>query len=191
MIERHLQLQRLEQPDIVLMRTQASVEDCLAQVRTEVVEVWPETPVRIQVLPGAPQRVLIDVELVVRALTNLVSNAAKAAPPGTPVTIDAVGDGAGGVGFLVADQGPGLGDVPVETLFSMHWRRTPHGSQPGANPWPEGFGIGLPMVHRIATLHQGRVTYRRLPPGFSEFAVWLPAYWGLSTPDPARVSVSN
>lgn len=188
MIERHLQLQRLEQTDIELMRTQASVEDCLAQVRTEVVEVWPETPVRIQVLPGAPQRVLIDVELVVRALTNLVSNAAKAAPPGTPVTIDAVGDGAGGVGFLVADQGPGLGDVPVETLFSMHWRRTPPGSRPGANPWPEGFGIGLPMVHRIATLHQGRVTYRRLSPGFSEFAMWLPAYWGLSAPDPASVS---
>ena len=177
MIDRHLQLQRLEQPDLVIETSPASVADCLAQVQAILAEAWPELTLRVQVRPDAPLRVPMDQELVLRALSNLVSNAAKVAPPGTAVEIEAAGDGAGGVCFRVRDQGPGVGDVPLDTLVQMHWRR------PRSDPRPQGtleasFGIGLPVVHRVALLHRGTLGYEREPQGMTVFVLRLPGEAG-------------
>ncbi len=175
MIERHLHLQRLDQPDAEISRERVTVAQCLALVQAEVVEAWPGSEFRFALRAGAPELVVMDLDLVARALVNLLGNAARAAPAGTAVELDVVDDGRGGVGFVVRDRGPGLGEVAPETLCEMHWRRPPPAqaaTQSAATP--SGFGIGLPLVHRIAQLHGGRLEYRR-DGKLTEFTLWLPA----------------
>lgn len=177
MIDRHLQLQRLEQPDLVIERAPVAVADCLTQIETLLAGAWPHTVLRVLVRPDAPQRVAMDRELVSRALGNLVTNAAKVAPPGTTVELEAAGDGEGGVRFLVRDRGPGLGQVPLQSLVQMHWRR-PRASPAAKGVLDASFGVGLPVVHRVALLHQGSLVYRRDPPGVTIFELRLPASSG-------------
>lgn len=181
MIDLHLQLQRLEHPDLVIERAPVAVADGLTQIETMLAEAWPQVRLRVLVRHDAPQLVAIDRELVARALGNLVTNAAKAAPPETAVELEAAGDGEGGVRFLVRDRGPGLGDVSLEALVQMHWRR-PRGRQDMPGAPDASFGIGLPVVHRVALLHQGQLSYRREPQGVTVFELWLPVARPTSDP---------
>ena len=175
MLERHLHLQRLEQPDAEATRVPATVEECLELVRAQAIEAWPDREVRVTVRDGVPATLPMDLDLVVRAIVNLLSNAARAAPVGTAIDLEVVADGADGVGFLVRDHGPGLRGRSLETLLEMHWRR-PQPAAPRASGVATlaGFGVGLPLVHRIAQLHGGRVDYRR-DGEWTEFSLWLPA----------------
>lgn len=173
MIERHLQLQHLDQPDVELLLQPASPGDCLEQARAAVAEAWPRHEFRVRVDPEAPPQLMIDTDLVVRALVNLLSNAAKASPEAGVVDGLAQSDGRGGVRFEVRDRGPGLGAVSLQSLLEMHWRRLSADPQ-GAGHGEAGFGIGLPLVARIASLHQGSVEYRR-EEGATVFSLWLPA----------------
>jgi two-component system sensor histidine kinase CreC len=184
MIERHLQLQRLDQPDAEVLLDTARLAVCLEQVRAAVVEAWPGCEFRFRVQPGAPEVATMDTELVVRAVTNLLSNAARASPPGRPVELDLMGDRRGGVRFEVRDGGPGLGEMSLQHLLEMHWHRTrpdPH----RAGDLDGSFGIGLPMAARIAALHQGEVAYRRESDS-TVMSLWLPeAEDGPRAPDTA------
>lgn len=172
MIERHLQILRLQQPEFELILVETPIADCLAQVRAVVVDAWPDCESRITVGEGAPAVAVMDNELIVRALTNLMANAARAAPPGTPVDLTVDGDGGGGLRFAVRDFGSGLGDQSIDELFQVHWRRARH--MPQAGGVSGGFGIGLPMVHIIATLHNGRLDYRREEDRRTVFTLWIP-----------------
>lgn len=175
MIERHLHLQRLDQADAEIACERVTVAQCLALAEVDVVDAWPATEFRFAQRGGSPADLVVDIGLVARALVNLLGNAARVAPAGSAVELDVVGDGRGGAGFVVRDRGPGLGDLAPETLFEMHWRRP----RPAQTPAPSaatlpGFGIGLPLVHRIAQLHGGRLEYRR-DGDLTEFTLWLPA----------------
>ena len=80
-----------------------------------------------------------------RALDNLVDNAVKYGPPGSPVRIR-VADGL----VEIEDQGPGLDDEQAFEKF----RRGP-GVQKVA-----GAGLGLAIVKKIVELHDGAVSVR-------------------------------
>ena len=172
MIKRHLEILRLQQPGFELMLAPTPIAECLAQVHAAVVDAWPEREIRMRIQDGAPTTAVMDLELVVRALTNLVSNAARAAPPGTSVDLEVTSDQTGGVRFLVRDSGSGLGDQPLEELFQVYWRRGHPTARSGLDS--SGFGIGLPMAHRVATLHGGRIEYWREDARQTVFMLCLP-----------------
>lgn len=176
-------MQRLEQPDIQIAPVPAAVADCLAQVRALLHDAWPQVPMKLHLRPGVPPRVAMDVEFVVRALTNLATNAAKAAPAGTAVEIEAEGDGQTGVRFIVRDHGPGLGETPLDTLVQMHWRRAKSEVEPH-DRLHRSLGIGLSVVQRVALLHRGSLSYEREPGGMTAFKLWLPGHAALAGPGP-------
>jgi signal transduction histidine kinase len=156
MIERHLQMLRLEQPGFELILAPMPIDDCIGQVRAAVSDAWPDRPIEVVVRDGAPATSVFDGELIVRALINLLSNAAIAAPPGTPIELEVVGDGEGGVGFSVLDSGLGLVGHQLEQLVKVNWRRSRATGGKLAD-LTGGFGLGLPMAQIIATLHGGRI----------------------------------
>lgn len=178
MIDRHLQVQRLEQPDFALEVSPARPADLLDQVRAVVADAWPDDRVRFSPGEAAAQEIEVDVELIVRALTNLLVNAVKVSPPGLPVEVRVVAGEQGAVGFEVRDQGPGLGPLTLDALCEVHWRR-PVRALPAGRRGPEGFGIGLPLTHQIALKHGGRLEYRREGGATTVFALWLPRAQGL------------
>jgi len=110
----------------------------------------------------------IDPDRIREAVDNLVDNALRFAPAGTPVVIAARAAGPGLV-IEVRDAGPGF---PAEFL--------PHAFERFARPdsgrarSDGGAGLGLAIVNAIALAHGGRATARNLPGGGAVVELELP-----------------
>ncbi|MBN1510840.1 MAG: sensor histidine kinase [Phycisphaerae bacterium] len=105
-----------------------------------------------------------DEREVTRALVNLVFNALDAAGSGGQVWLDAVDAGAGQIGIVVADDGPGIPADLRQRIFN-----------PFFTTKDTGTGLGLSIVHRIAEAHGGRVEVGDRPDGGAAFTMVLPA----------------
>jgi two-component system sensor histidine kinase KdpD len=89
----------------------------------------------------------VDSRAVVEALYNLVENAAKYSPAGTPILI-AARKAAGDVRFSIEDEGPGILESDRESVFERFYR----GDKSGG-----GLGMGLAIVRGIIEAHGGKI----------------------------------
>jgi signal transduction histidine kinase len=119
-------------------------------------------PVRVDA-----DRVLVEVDptMVERVIENLLVNAARHTPLGTPVRVNVRGR-TDGIELSVEDEGPGIPDDLKLVLFDS-FRQGP-GSNGG------GVGIGLSLVKRFAELHGGTARVEDHPGGGARFVVALP-----------------
>jgi PAS domain S-box-containing protein len=109
----------------------------------------------------------VDAAKVERIVENLLANAARHTPAGTPIWIR-VARQDGGVEIVVEDAGPGVPDDMKDAVFE------PFRQGDGApNPSP-GVGVGLSLVARFAELHGGRAWVEDRPDGGASFHVLLP-----------------
>jgi signal transduction histidine kinase len=109
----------------------------------------------------------VDAAKVERIVENLLANAARHTPSGTPIWIR-VARQDGGVEIVVEDAGPGVPDDMKDAVFE------PFRQGDGApNPSP-GVGVGLSLVARFAELHGGRAWVEDRPDGGASFHVLLP-----------------
>ena len=104
----------------------------------------------------------VDIELLERALANLLENALKFTPSGGRITLAVCHSPASQadlatVQISVADTGAGITPADLPHLFDRFY-------QSRASVLPassdEGKGLGLAIVKRIAELHQGSVSIR-------------------------------
>ena len=115
-------------------------------------------------LPETALQVVGDEQRLHQLATNLLANARKHTPAGTTVTVTAR-DGV----LTVHDDGPGFPADLVPTAFERFARadtartRTPD----------SGAGLGLALVHAIATAHGGSVALTSVP-GDTTVTVRLP-----------------
>ncbi|MEO8452645.1 MAG: ATP-binding protein, partial [Gemmatimonadota bacterium] len=109
-----------------------------------------------------------DLAQSVRVLVNLVDNAHKYAPPGTPIAVTArvAGDT---LEIAVADQGSGVPALEVERIFEPFYRA------PGLAPDVGGTGLGLAISRQLARAQGGDIRYRPAAGGGSVFTLTLPA----------------
>lgn len=110
--------------------------------------------------------VLLDREAVAGVLMNLLSNARKYAPAGSPVVVT-VGEESRRLFISVRDHGPGIGKRDRKRIFRSFYR----GEVDGAKP---GFGLGLAYCHRVARDHRGRMSVDGAPGGGSTFTLEIP-----------------
>ncbi len=89
--------------------------------------------------------------LLITLACNLLDNASKYSPPGGRLGIRTYREGAAGESVLeVWDTGPGMSPEEIRQCFELFWRAD------GSRHLP-GYGIGLPLVYRIAQIHNGRI----------------------------------
>jgi signal transduction histidine kinase len=115
--------------------------------------------------PGQGARLRGDPELVLRALRNLLHNAAEAqreAGQGGPIEVT-VEDGPEGVEVTIDDRGPG---VPAELRARLF--------HPFATGRAGGVGLGLALAQRIVMLHHGRIRLEDRPGGGTRARVFFP-----------------
>jgi two-component system sensor histidine kinase SenX3 len=93
--------------------------------------------------------VVADRDAVKRALANLLDNAFRHSPRGTPVRVAAERRNGWAV-LTVADEGPGLTAEEQERVFERFWRSDSSRSRESG-----GAGLGLAIVRRIAESHGG------------------------------------
>lgn len=127
-------------------------------------------PDRDWILGAVAQAIVhIDRRRITQAWLQLVDNAAKYSPAGTPIAIGS-SITTEGVEFWVSDQGPGIPAGAEARIFERFGR-----ADEGRGI--RGSGLGLPIVAAIARAHGGRVSVSSSPLG-SRFAIVVPA------PDP-------
>jgi two-component system sensor histidine kinase KdpD len=109
-----------------------------------------------------------DFSQTLRALVNLIENAAKYSPAGAPIDLVARRDGRWLV-FGVGDRGPGIPASEREQIFEPYYRR------PGVAPDAGGAGLGLSIARGIAEAQGGSLDVGEREGGGSEFRLKVPA----------------
>jgi two-component system sensor histidine kinase KdpD len=109
-----------------------------------------------------------DFSQTLRALVNLIENAAKFSPAGLPIEVAAARDGSWLV-FTVADRGSGVPLTDRERIFEPFYRRA--GSQPDVS----GAGLGLSIARGVIQAQGGDVTLSDRVGGGSVFTIRVPA----------------
>jgi two-component system sensor histidine kinase KdpD len=159
-----LQMTRLEGGAIALHRDWHALSEVVGSVLARLREPLASHPVQVDLPPGLPL-VRIDALLIEQVLANLLENAIKYTPPGTPIRL-ATDMETGSVRVSVEDDGPGLPPGDPEALFAKFYR----GSTESA---VGGVGLGLAICRAVVNLHGGRIWAERLPKG-SAFRFTLP-----------------
>ena len=156
MIERHLQLQRLTDPGFSLQRHAESPLLPVIGAMTQVAELYSDREISHHVAGELPATLPMDTELMVLALTNLLTNAAKYSPADSPIHIEIGADSAAYTGLSRHRQRSRHPPGEQDRLFRIYQRN------PAAPARQSGFGIGLTLAARIAKLHGGSLGYRRV-----------------------------
>lgn len=180
LIDRHLRLQRLARADFVL-----NVEECSpgfpAVLAIDLVaEGQARNAIEYLVADDVPTQISIDTELVSLAIVNLLDNAIKHSPSGSPVTLSVGRDAANSacIVYGVRDLGSGIAPADREHLFDIYVRQPRQGDC--------GFGIGLALVANIARHHGGSVDCVSSPGRGATFSLRLP----IESADPDRARES-
>ncbi len=115
--------------------------------------------------PSVPATV--DPARIEQVLANLLDNAAKFSPEGTPIDVDLTTPNSDTVRLTVRDYGRGIPPERRDRLFSRFYQ-----AQTG-RPF-SGLGLGLYYARQIVELHGGHIEAEFPPEGGTRIVVTLP-----------------
>ncbi|NHN55602.1 HAMP domain-containing histidine kinase [Calidifontibacter sp. DB0510] len=118
--------------------------------------------------PVRPVMVAGDEPRLRQVLTNLVANAIRYTPAGSPIDL-AVGRAGGSAVIDVRDHGPGVPEQLRTRIFERFFR-----SDASRNSSTGGSGLGLAIVEAIVSAHDGRVAVRETSGGGATFHLVMP-----------------
>lgn len=111
-----------------------------------------------------------DEHKVRQVMTNLIGNALRYSPEGSPLEILVSADRERGVGrFEIVDHGEGIPEQFRTKIFDRFWR-----ADNSRNRETGGSGLGLSIVQSIVRAHGGTVSAHETPGGGATFRVELP-----------------
>ncbi len=110
---------------------------------------------------------MLDDEKIKQVLRNLLSNAAKFSPQGGTIEFDMRCHN-DSVTIAIRDQGSGIPDDELETIFDKFEQSTETKSQTG------GTGLGLTICREIVAAHKGRIWAENNLEGGATFSFEIP-----------------
>ncbi|MFN0182907.1 MAG: stimulus-sensing domain-containing protein [Aquabacterium sp.] len=143
----------------------------LSRAATEAVDVTPILEVLVEIdeatrtdtssrmvlaEPRAPAVVRAVEDRLVQVLRNLIGNAQSFSPPGGRITLAAVPEG-NDIAISVEDQGPGIPEGKLESIFDRFYSERPQGERFGQHS-----GLGLSISRLIVEALKGRITAENL-----------------------------
>ncbi|MGH2704651.1 MAG: sensor histidine kinase [Actinomycetota bacterium] len=160
-----LQLSRLRAGALVPRKIVTPVEDVIQPVVARLGRLLDGRTLRVRVREGIPP-VPVDVVQLDQALSNVLENSARYAPPGSEVEIQAR-RWQESVEILVSDQGPGIAAEDRERVFQEFYRGG--GADAGGSS-----GLGLAIARAIAVAHGGSAWVQETPGGGATIGLRLP-----------------
>jgi two-component system sensor histidine kinase KdpD len=158
-----LDMTRLEAGTIKVKKEWQPLEEIVGAVLNRLGERLKDRPVQTR-LPSDLPLVSFDPLLIEQVLINLMENALKYTPQGTPIELSAfVKDG--DLVVEIEDRGPGIPPGEEERIFEKFMR----GSAAGG-----GIGLGLTICRAIITSHGGKIRAENRPGRGAIFRFTLP-----------------
>ncbi len=159
-----LEISRLQSGEIKINLEWHVLEEVLGCALSQLDGQLRDHPVHLT-LPQDLPLVPMDALLMERVFINLLENAGKYTPAGTPIeVIGAIASPE--LRLVIADRGPGLPPGQEEKIFEKFYQ-----GQPGIN---RGAGLGLAICRSIVEAHHGRIVANNRPGGGAEFSFTLP-----------------
>ena len=170
---RGLQLRRLVQQFLDYSRLGAGRPIVVRPVMTDIrfaltqleADIAGRRPVTVDVPPDLPPA-YVDPDRLDQVMANLVSNALKFSPPGSPITVRAEAT-EHTVELVVADRGQGMSPADLATVFQKFHRGA------GAEGIP-GTGLGLYVSRAVLEAQNARLLAASIQGQGSRFTVVLP-----------------
>ena len=160
-----LDMIRVETQTLVVQRDWQPLEEPIGVALIRMDDALQGREVRVDLPPDLPL-VSIDGLLIEQVFINLLENAVKYTPAGTPIDISARA-GNGEITVALADRGPGLPAGEEGRIFEKFYR--------APDPGPaSGVGLGLTICRGIVQAHGGRIWAENRPGGGAIFRFTLP-----------------
>ncbi len=159
LVDQMLQLTSLEQGP-KFRRDPVDLRAIAAELIADASVVQPDR----QITLDAPEEATVpgDANALRQVIGNLITNAVKHTPAGTPVTVSIRGGT-----IAVTDHGPGMSPEVMARIFDRFYRAE-------GRTFEGGTGLGLSIVRSIVQAHGGEVTVSSEPDAGSTFTVSLP-----------------
>ena len=142
------------------------LEQCIAMIAENAKTAG--TPITLEVSPDLPEQIVGDSARVQQILLNYLTNALKFGA-GKPITVGATPGFHDRVRFFVRDQGMGMTEAEISTLFTKFTRL-----ESARTGNIRGTGLGLAVSRLLATKMGGRVGVESKPGKGSTFWAELP-----------------
>jgi two-component system sensor histidine kinase KdpD len=159
-----LEMTRLESGGIQVEKEWELLEEIIGATLNRLGIRMDDHPVMVNLPPDLPL-VPVDGVLIEQVLLNLLDNAIKYTPPGSPIELSAHASG-NEVVVSVADRGPGLTPGDEKRVFDKFYRAQPKTSG--------GVGLGLTICRGIIEAHGGRIWAENRRGGGARFCFALP-----------------
>jgi two-component system sensor histidine kinase KdpD len=159
-----LDLSRIRAGALVPSRTPAAVDEVIEGVVARLQPLLVRHEIRLMLRDNLPD-VPMDVMQIDQVVTNLLENAVKFSPPGTPIRVSA-GRWQDAVEVRVSDRGPGIPQDERDRMFEPFVRGDRNAS--------EGAGLGLSIGRAIVESHGGRIWIEGTPGGGTTVVFQLP-----------------
>ena len=165
LVQNLLEMTRLESGGIRVGKDWEPLEEVVGSALARVEKRLGDRRVDIQLAPDLPL-VPLDPLLIEQVLINILDNAIKYTPAGSPIEISASAED-GEVRVAVADRGPGFAPGEEALVFEKFYRGHAAGTRSGA-------GLGLAIARGIVEAHGGRITAETRAGGGALFRFSLP-----------------
>ncbi|HLS25182.1 MAG TPA: ATP-binding protein [Beutenbergiaceae bacterium] len=168
LVQEIIELSRLQAPEKVVDYQRVSIDEVIAEAvdRAGLEAEAREMPINVGGERGL--EVFGDHGLLVTAVRNLVDNAVRYSPAGSPVNLG-VRNAEGVVEIAVVDQGAGISPENTDRVFERFFRADPARSRETG-----GTGLGLSIVKHVAANHGGEVTVWSTKGRGSTFTLRIP-----------------
>jgi PAS domain S-box-containing protein len=162
-----LDMSRLDSGKMVLDKRSYRVSEILDSAKTVLSVITGKHKLRIKLAPDLSP-VQADKVRIAQVITNLVENAAKFSPEGTPILIEARMS-EGNVIISVKDKGEGISEEALGNLFNRFYQ-----AERVVSGKTRGTGLGLAICKGIIEAHGGKIWVESQTGQGSKFSFSIP-----------------
>jgi two-component system sensor histidine kinase KdpD len=165
LISNLLEMTKLESGKVQIKKEFCPIEEIVGSALARLEQTLKSRPIKISLPPDLPLAP-IDILLIEQVFINLLENAAKYTPDGSPIEISATSSSKE-ISVVVADRGPGIAQGEEKKVFDKFHRAHNHNKVAGA-------GLGLAICRAVIEAHGGGIVAENRPGGGALFRFSLP-----------------
>ncbi len=169
-----LEVQKFEEQEVQLNTEEIELSDLVKEAQFQMELLAHSKQLKIETTLPESLKLHVDKELMIRVLVNLLTNAVKYSPVGGSISLTGTAtknESATLCQLSIADQGEGIKEVEVATIFDRYYQ---------GNSKPLGVaastGLGLTFCKLAVEAHKGELTVTSTYGQGSTFSVILPLH---------------